>query len=347
MAFYTERTPGSHVSIDGKEYLFFSGFSYLGLHVHPVFTELLTHGIKQFGATFISSRIANVQLSIYEELEDALAQLLEQESSATFSSGYMASQAAAHYVSGKGQRLYAPGVHPSLQTGHYREHGLPWDEWITQTIAQVNTAPDRTYVIVADAVNPLTSTINDFSWLAKLEKQTTMLIDDSHGFGVLGTHGQGIISLLPSGPEYIITSSLAKAYSIAGGVVAGSKATIAAIKKQPYFTAGTPMMPANAWAWLQSRPLHQSQHTLLHTNIRKLQGLCATLPYVHNPQGLPIFILQNSAGLEQTLHAKDIIISSFGYPHPDSPPINRVIVSPLHTTADLTHLHNSLTETTL
>jgi 7-keto-8-aminopelargonate synthetase-like enzyme len=342
---FTHTTPVSTVDISGKEYLFFSGFSYLGLHAHPAFKELLKAGIEQYGTVFISSRIANVRLHLYEELEHALAVLQQQQAAATFSSGYLASQAAAQYAATRGQLLYAPATHPSLWTGQPAIPAIPWQQWVQETIEQVNTHPDHTFVIVADGVNPLTSTVNDFSWLQQLQRHVLVLIDDSHGIGVIGQEGNGIVHTLPQHVpvRYLLSASLAKAYSTQGGVITGHAADIAAIKKLPLFTAGTPMMPANAWAFLQSLPLHPTQRTLLQQQIRYFETLTADMPRIYNPFHLPVFLLQDSSGIEKHLLEHDIIISSFGYPNPDSPPINRIIIAAGHSVRELQILHTLLT----
>jgi 7-keto-8-aminopelargonate synthetase-like enzyme len=344
-AHYTHTTPTGTASISGKEYLFFSGFSYLGLHALPAFKTLLKEGIDQFGTVFISSRIANTRLQLYEELEHALAVLLHQQAAATFSSGYLASQAAAQYAATTGELLYAPSTHPALWTGRAAIPDLSWGEWTAMTKAKVNAHPDLTFVIVADSVNPLTSTINDFSWLQQIERQVLVLIDDAHGIGVTGDGGNGIIDALPSHPpvRYLLSASLAKAFSTQGGVVAGRASDIAAIKKLPLFTGATPMMPANAWAFLQSFPLHQAQRTLLQQRISYFESRLGDVGYLHNPFHLPVFLLKESAGIEKYLLGHDIMISSFGYPHPDSPPINRIIVSAQHTEKDLDILRTLLT----
>lgn len=342
----TDITPGNTVDINGKEHLFFSGFSYLGLHTHPLFKEALKAGIDRYGTIFISSRIANVQLSLYDELEHALATALHQQAAATFSSGYMASQAAVQYAATQGTLLYAPSAHPALWVGKPVIPDTTWHDWATQTIALINSHPDDTFVIVADGVNPLTSTINDFSWLTQLKRKALVLIDDSHGIGILGPTGNGITHTLPPHQDYLLAASLAKAYSVQGSVVAGRGAHIAAIKKLPLFTAGTPLMPANAYAFLQSLSLHDTQRALLHKQIAYFKIITGDIPNIHNPFLLPMFILQQSAGIETQLLEHDIIISSFRYPSPDSPPINRIVVSAHHTSHQLDILHKLLKNNT-
>ncbi|SDG25164.1 aminotransferase class I/II-fold pyridoxal phosphate-dependent enzyme [Chitinophaga filiformis] len=341
---FTHTTPTGKTNISGKEYLFFSGFSYLGLHAHPAFKELLKQGIDEYGTTFISSRIANTRLHLYDELEHALAVLQQQQAAATFSSGYLASQAAVQYAATQGELLYAPSAHPALWKGQPVIPAQEWSAWTAATVEKINAHPDNSFVIVTDSVNPLTSIINDFSWLQALQRHVLVLIDDAHGIGVIGEEGNGIVHTLPQHPpvHYLLAASLTKAYSAQGGVVSGHASAIAAIKKLPLFTGATPMMPANAWAFLQSFSLHGEQRQLLQQRISYFESLTGNVGYLHNPFHLPVFLLKDSAGIEKYLLEHDIMISSFGYPNPDSPPVNRIIVSAQHSEEDLYILHKLL-----
>jgi 7-keto-8-aminopelargonate synthetase-like enzyme len=339
-ALQTATTPGRTAIVDGRTCLFFSGFSYLGMHAMPAFREAFKAGIDLFGPVFMSSRAANLRLSIYEELEHALAVLFRQQAAAAFSSGYLAAQAAIHYARSQGTVLYAPGAHPALRLSGDVPPAASWEEWVQQTVAKVNNAPDHSFVLAADAVNPLTSTINNFDWLRGIERKVMVVIDDSHGAGILGPEGEGIVHALPvhAPVRYLLTASLAKAYSIEGGLVAGHAADIAALKKQPFFTASSPFIPANAYAFLQSRTLFAARRHQLKFNIGYLQQLVTGNAMVHNPHHLPVFLLrpgETKPHIDKYLLEHDIIISSFAYPDPDSPPIHRIVLSALHEPFDM------------
>ncbi|WP_143309936.1 aminotransferase class I/II-fold pyridoxal phosphate-dependent enzyme [Chitinophaga vietnamensis] len=344
----TAVTPGRTVMIDDRSCLFFSGFSYLGLHQHATFKALLAEGIGHYGALFPSSRAGNLRLSLYEEIEHALASLLVQQSAVVFSSGYLSGQAAAHYATTCGEILYAPGAHPAIW------HHLPAlpagsrEAWIQATIEKVNSQPDHTYVIASDTVSPLSGIIYSFDWLQQLQRKVLVVLDDSHGIGITGPGGKGSIHALPGASQvrYLITASLAKAYSVEGGVVAGHAADIAALKKTPFFTGSTPMMPANAYAWLHATELIKKQRQQLKQNVEHLEQLFSDIPAQHSP-GLPMFILPQHDGappLADYLADRDVVISSFSYPKPTDPPIQRAVVSALHLHKDLATLHHFLRE---
>jgi 7-keto-8-aminopelargonate synthetase-like enzyme len=119
-------------------------------------------------------------------------------------------------------------------------------------------------------------------------------------------------------------------------------AAITALRRMPLFTAGTPMMPASVWAFLKSFPLHARQRALSRERIAQFSDMVADIPQVHNPFQLPVFLLRESTGIEKRLHDQGIMISSFGYPDPDSPPINRIIITAQHQPAQLEILQQQL-----
>lgn len=358
----TDTTPGRTALIDGRSCLFFSGFAYLGMHGSHAFRDLLAVGNGRFGSVYPSSRISNLQLRLYEELEHSLATMLHQQSAVCFSSGYLAAQAAITYAAGKGTLLYAPGAHPAIRYPGAQVPEGDVQHWLSAITKMVNQGDDHQYILVSDAVNPLTATIHDFSPLQNIRRKVLVLIDDSHGIGLLGENGEGIVQALPSNPalHYLITASLAKAFSLEGGLVAGHAADIAAIRKLPLFTASTPMAPANAYAFLHARDAFATARRVLKQRIQAFENLTAGIPALHHPHPLPVFAVREEVSsapretrpvvqlneqhnLYEHLLSLDILISSFSYPDPQGPAINRIVLSALHTPSDLEILAEHLT----
>ncbi|WP_341837064.1 hypothetical protein WJU16_04160 [Chitinophaga pollutisoli] len=343
----TDSMPGRTTVCDGRELLFFSGFSYLGMHTSPVFQTLLAEGQALFGSVYPSSRIGNLQLSLYEQLEHALAVHTGQQAAACFSSGYLSAQAAVTYAVGKGTPLYAPGTHPALQFPGAVAASGNWNDWLATTVDMLNREPDHTYVLISDAVDPLRGEVHDFSPLARLERKALVLIDDSHGLGILGANGEGIAATLPesTAARYLLTASLAKAYSLEGGLVTGHAADIAAIRRLPLFTASTPIIPANAYTWLKAEPAFAEARRLLRANITALERLTGAIDEVPNTHGLPMFVLDDpSENIYTWLLSHDTLISSFAYPDPQGDRINRIVLSALHTPDDLEMLAAQLVQ---
>jgi hypothetical protein len=186
-----------------------------------------------------------------------------------------------------------------------------------------------------DSVDPLRGDIHDFVFLQDLprNKRFTVLIDDSHGIGWMGEHGEGIASSLMHLPhvEYILVYSLAKALHVQGGAVSCPQAWADRLRKSPFYTASTPMAPAFAHALLQGGPLYEVQRARLVHNKTLL-----TAPFLE-PTPLPVFLCKK-AGMGAFLESRDILISSFAYPNPDGDLLERVVLSALHLPEDLVAL---------
>lgn len=336
----TDHTPGRTVLTDNREHLFFSGFAYLGMHVSPDFTAKVAEGLALYGSVFPSSRIANLRLSLYEEVEHAFSTLLRQQAAACFSSGYLAGQAAIQYGYTKGEILYAPNTHPALQLPGAKVPRGDWAQWLRDTVQRINLGKDHTYVVAADGVNPLTATINDFSPLQEVTRKTLVIIDDSHGIGITGPDGAGSIAHLPQNPHvhYLLSASTGKAFSVEGGVTAGKAADIAALKRMPAFTASTPMMPAPAYAFIHSQDAVAVAQQKLEQNILHFRELTTDLREVEQFSALPMFVLKGAQEVYDHLLLHEVLISSFRYPFPDSPRLNRAVISALHLREDLEKL---------
>ena len=215
--------PGRTALVEGKEHLFFSGYSYLGMSAVDDFIKLIKEGIDRFGLLHPSSRISNTQLQVYEELELKLSTLINQEDTVTFSSGFLAGRAVIDVLSTTGFTFYSlPGTHPAIATNSI----VLKNDWQQELLQHLTASTTSASVLLIDSVNPLTATINDFTFLKNVptDKKLICVVDDSHGIGLLA-NGEGISAALPHYPnvEYIISYSLSKAFHINGGAVSCCK----------------------------------------------------------------------------------------------------------------------------
>jgi len=207
---HLENTPGRTCLIQGKEFLFFSGYAYLGMNYLKEFTELVKEGIDKYGLLFPSSRISNTRLKLYEEFETDLSQLTSMEDTVSFSSGFLAGKTIAAILSSYKNILTAPGAHPAILTNandqHTNENFIDWSQRVTDL---VNSSSDNEFVFICDSINILTGEINDLSFLKNInaEKKLIVLIDNSHGIGLSGVDEQPSILDLPQAGniKYIIS----------------------------------------------------------------------------------------------------------------------------------------------
>lgn len=327
--FHLQNNPGRTAIVDGKEYLFFSGYSYLGMQHVPEFVELVKEGMDKYGWVFPSSRISNTQLDLFTAFEDKLASITGQEACVCFSSGFLAGRAVMDILKDKSLSC-APNTHPAIctQKGNYMDFHQ-WKETITDVSA-----------ICLDSVNPLTAVLNDISFLTVHASPVTCVIDDSHGAGLLND-GAGIAASLKVNEyvNYIISFSLSKSYGLQGGVVCCSKQIAEQLRMTAQYTASTSIAPAFAFAFLKGQHIYKQQREKLKKNILYFTQLIKNR--FSSDKQLPIFVLPTNTDIEP-LEKNNIIISSFAYPDPSGQKINRIVLNALHTEEDLHRLADLL-----
>ena len=333
---------GRTISVNGKEHLFFSGYSYLGMSHVPEFCDLVKAGIDQFGIVFPSSRISNTQLELYRSFEYLLSRLVDLEETVTFSSGYLAGRAIADQLIKHNKHVFkAPDTHPAIQCGIQ----LPNEDWKYHFVKTVNQSVYKSFILFMDGVNPLTASVANFSFLHEInpDKHVTCVVDDSHGIGLLGPGGEGISHLIPRLPnvEIIITYSLSKAFHLNGGAVSCSKKIARLLRDSPFYTASSAISPALVYAFVYGQQLYHQQLKKLLDNIYAFMSVISDIGGICFYPHLPVFVLKQNwdpAWFEK----QHIIISSFAYPDPSGNKVNRIILNALHTRQDLFKLSGVL-----
>jgi len=328
--------PGRTTTINEEEYLFFSGYSYLGLGLNKGFTNLVKEGIDKYGVVYPSSRISNTPLDLYKEFEEKLAAFTHTKASASFSSGFLSARTAVEVVSAKMNVYSLLHTHPASSAFNGIQSIDQTKNW-KHFLKERKENKEFRFAIVADSIYPTPGQINDFSFLNQTaaDFNITLIIDDSHGIGWMGDEGEGIISQLklPSNIELLLNFSLSKAFHMNGGAICGSQNWIEEVKKHVNYTTSTPMMPSLAYAWLHADEICKEQRTKLRQNIIYLQKLTSNFTFVNNG-GTPVFVI-NKKNLAGYLLQNKILISSFGYPQPEDDAVNRIVVNALHLKTDL------------
>ena len=336
---------GRTALIDEREYLFFSGYDYLGIGNNSFFEKLVVKGIQQYGWLYPSSRISNSRLSIYEKMERHLSDLTQTRDTVLFPSGFLAGRAVTQLFAHRCKAFTAPATHPAIAVFGRTFLGSfgQWSEMVMQSLSGSDIF--QLPVLIADSVQPLSAAINDFTFLQHIDRKVICIIDDSHGVGLIGKNGEGISSLLPrkENIDYIITYSLSKAFHIEGGAVSCTNAKHAEmLRTLPDFTATTSMPPALIHAFLNGAEIYEEQRNKLKRNIQHFDQIVPDHAVAASHAQLPIFVLSDVN--DENLSKHHIIISSFPYPDPRGKKIKRVVLNALHTQDDLQTLADALLE---
>lgn len=335
---FLDKSPGRTAKAGGREYLFFSGYNYLGVSDVPAFVQLLQEGMQKYGWLFPSSRISNTRLKLYEEAEALFSEITGVEESVLFSSGFVAGRSALSLL--EGEIMSAPDSHPAIL--HETSFGADRAQWTSFVTDYANSSPTP-ISITSDSVNPLKPGIYDFGFLQKIRRQVTVLIDDSHGIGVTGKDGAGTASLVPSDtPARLLFSySLSKAFGIAGGVAGGTKEFAEQLRNTSGYCAATPPLPAQMYAFLRGQEIYSEQRQKLYENVRFFSECIRGIPGILFDFPFPVFVLPPWADAA-LLQDQGVLISSFAYPDPRGPKLNRIVVNALHVPSDLEYAAESL-----
>ena len=339
--FSLDHLPGRTFRQDHTEWLYFSGTSYLGMSMLPAFRAALTEGFQYYGTNFGGSRNGNLQLQVYEETESQLAKWIGMEAALTLSSGTLAGQMVVRYLQNEPHRewLFAPNVHPALWNPaiHFK-NDISFEEWTNRVISSTYHRSPHPYSIFFSSVDPLYGDAVPLDWITRLPASNTyqIIIDDSHGLGLLGPEGQGICSMLPDTPhiEFIIVASMGKALDLPGGIILGQQSLIEKLKTSAFCSGASPMIPAYLYAWQCTKHLIHNQRHTLSKNITFLEKNWPEKLPLNHQKGYPVFCPLTS-GLAPQLAQRKILISAFPYPTPTSPMLQRIVLNSQHSLDDL------------
>ncbi|SFS71867.1 aminotransferase class I/II-fold pyridoxal phosphate-dependent enzyme [Sphingobacterium wenxiniae] len=323
-----------------KDYLFFGGTSYLGLPTNQDYIALFKEGIDKYGLNNGTSRSNNVQQGIYDLAERNMALRFGFEEALLVSSGYLAAQLAVRQLQALGEMLYAPGTHPAL----WLENEVPYsvesfEDWATRTVNYINHSDRDDFIVVSNTLDNLTPQRFDFSPFKQLApyKKVYLLLDDSHGIGIAVPNRCYVDREALNIPqvELLVVASLAKGMATDAGVILCSASMAALLKPSPFFRGASPPAPTALHALVAGERIYQDAVAMLHNNIDYLRARVSdTVNYLSD---FAVFTIAKETAFADFLK-RGILISSFSYPLPNDPPINRIVLSAHHRQEDLDRL---------
>ncbi len=222
---------GPLMKINGQPYLTFCSNDYLGLANHPAVVAAFKSAADEFGVGSGSAHLVNGHSHYHEQLEHALAEFTGREAAILFSTGYMANLGVVGALLDKQDAVFedkwnhASLLDAGLLSGARFQRYLHNDLINLQSRLQRSEA--RRKLIVTDAVFSMDGDSADLTKLSKLAKQhdAWLMVDDAHGFGVLGEQGAGLCEQQNLGQDdvQVLMGTLGKGFGTAGAFVAGSK----------------------------------------------------------------------------------------------------------------------------
>lgn len=354
---------GRLATVAGKQLLNFASNDYLGLAGNAEIAAAMAAGANQWGAGSGASHLVSGHLTPHEQLEQEIAAFTGFPRALTFSTGYLANLAVTPTLAGRGDAVFADKLnHASLIDAMQlaKANGADVQRYPHNDVAALErllaASSAVRKVIVTDAVFSMDGDLAPLPLIFELAERydAWLVIDDAHGFGVLGRHGEGSLAHfnLPASERILLMGTLGKAAGVGGAFVAGSATAIEYLlqKGRSYiFTTAAP--PAVACALSKSLQLIRDGDALranLMARIGQLRDGLAGRSLLPSPTAIqPYIIGDNDAAvaLAKALWERGLWVPAIRPPTvPKGTARLRISVSAAHTADDIDQLITALTE---
>jgi len=258
--------------VDQRDLKAFCSNDYLGLANHPLLVRALGEGAKQYGVGSGASHLISGHNIVHDVLEKKLASFqnahIPDVRALFFSTGYLTNLTAITGLTSLAKQgeasIYSAKLnHASIIDGvrlasaqNKAKVTLFDHQKLNLLIESLKTDSHLLKIIVLDGVFSMDGDLAPIKELVQIanDYDALLLVDDAHGFGVLGKHGHGILEKFDIYSERIIyIGTLGKAAGVSGAFICAPSVFIEWLiqKGRPYiYSTATP--PAIAHTLLKS-----------------------------------------------------------------------------------------------
>lgn len=355
-----ESAQSARVRVDGREVLNFCSNDYLGLANHPRVITALQTAAAEMGVGSGASHLVIGHSRFHHQLEEELAAFVNRPRALLFSTGYMANLGVISTLVDRNDIVLEDKLnHASLLDGALLSRGQLQryhhnDE--NNLRERVNALDGKRALVVTDSVFSMDGDVAPLREIAAAcaEQNAWLMVDDAHGFGVLGEQGRGVLDHfnLSTAQVPVYMATLGKALGSYGAFVAGSDDLIECLIQEcrPYiYTTAIP--PAVAAATLESLHVLQDEHWRvphLHALITLFRrgAQQRNIPLSESSTAIqPLIVGASDKALrlsEQLLH-QNILVGAI---RPPTVPANtarlRITLTAAHTESDIEQLLDAL-----
>ena len=235
-----ESRAGATSQIEGRTFINFSSYDYLGLNGHPETQAAAHQAIDVYGTSCSASRLVAGERPLHRDLESALAAHYKQEASVVFVSGHATNVSSIGALLGPKDLI----VHDSLAhnsivlgatlSGAERRMFPHNDLRALDDLLLSNRARYERVLIVVEGLYSMDGDFPDLPALVGLKQKhgAWLMVDEAHGLGVLGKRGFGLFEHFQIDPceVDIWMGTLSKTLSGCGGYIAGCQALVDYLK---------------------------------------------------------------------------------------------------------------------
>lgn len=352
-----------HMQIDGKLCTVFCSNDYLGLANHSEIIHAFQQAANDYGVGSGAAHLVNGHSKLHQQLEEALAEFTGRDRTLLFSTGYMANLGVVSALMQEGDRVYQDRLNHASLLDAVKLSGarqIRFQHNDTQHLLQrMQKQTSGQAMILADGVFSMDGDIAPVQELAAIARgnDAWLMIDDAHGFGVLGEHGAGLLSQegMTQDDVPVLMGTLGKALGTGGAFVAGSDELIEYLiqtaRTYIYTTAQPPAVAAAALASLRIMQQDSWRREHLQALIRQFREGAEQLGLMLMDSETaiqPIMIGDSgkALALSQRLEAEGVLVTAIRPPTvPKDTARLRVTLSAAHSVKDVEQLLDALAKT--
>lgn len=231
---------GTVTHINGREYINYSSYNYLGMNGSAEVNDAVIEAIKKHGTSVGASRLVAGERPFQRDLEKKLAEIYETDDAIVFVSGHATNVNVISTLFGpKDLIIYDALVHNSIIEG-IKLSGAPHFPYLHNDPASLenllvkNRRNYERVLIVTEGLFSMDGDIPDLPKLIDLKKRYScfLMIDEAHSLGVLGKTGKGIYEHYNVNPHDVDLwmGTLSKTLASCGGYIAANRDIVDILK---------------------------------------------------------------------------------------------------------------------
>ena len=325
-----ESADGPHLLVDGHRYLAFCSNDYLGLAHHPALIEAACRGAERYGVGAGASALISGHTEAHEALEARLARFVRLPRALHFGAGYLANLGLVAALAGRGGTVFSDELNHACLVDGARLSRAEVQVYPHLDVAALGrlleSCTTAEKLVATDAVFSMDGDLAPLPELLELceRHDAWLVVDDAHGFGVLGERGRGALSQFGiASPRIAYMGTLGKAAGVHGAFVAGDEALIEWLVQRArtyvFTTASPPLLACALMASLELIEQEESRRNHLRALVGRLRQRLEDLPWRLRASDTPIqplIVGDNRAALDlaEGLRSRGIWVSAIRPP---------------------------------